>query len=295
MRQAGTIANRQDAQRFSDYLMSLGITSKVDPAGDQWAIWVHDENELPRSREELEQFRVDPQNARYKDAGQTARKARHEAAARQRKAERNFVDVRQQWNSPWRRRPVTMTLIAMSVVAYLGQSSGNGEMETRLLFSTNEHLSEIKAGELWRLVTPIFLHFKIMQIPFLHLAFNMFWLYDLGTIIERTIGSLWYVPLILAIAVSSNCGQFVMTGSPFFGGMSGVVFGLFGYAWVRGRLDPTCGVYLRPEIVFWMMAWFVLCIVGVIGNVANWAHGVGLATGAACGYLAFAYRRMRKR
>ena len=56
MRQAGTIMTRQDAERFANYLLSLGISSKVEPAADAWAIWIHDENQLPRSKQELEQF-----------------------------------------------------------------------------------------------------------------------------------------------------------------------------------------------------------------------------------------------
>ncbi len=44
-----------------------------------------------------------------------------------------------------------------------------------------------------------------------------------------------------------------------------------------------------------MIAWFVLCLTPALPNVANWAHGVGLAAGAAAGYLAFAYDRLRKK
>jgi GlpG protein len=149
-------------------------------------------------------------------------------------------------------------------------------------------MPEIDAGQLWRLVTPIFMHFSIA-----HILFNMWMLYDLGTLIERQMGSRWFVLLVLAIALPSNFAQYLCgpTGGVF-GGMSGVVFGLFGYAWIRGRLDPTCGLYLRPDVVFWIMAWFGLCALGGtfnVGNVANWAHGGGLAAGVAIGYLA--YRR----
>ena len=41
-----------------------------------------------------------------------------------------------------------------------------------------------------------------------------------------------------------------------------LVFGLFGYAWVRGRLDPSSGMFLPQSTVFWIMGWFVLCAVG---------------------------------
>ena len=289
MRQAGTISTQQDAQRFSDYLLSLGITSKVEPEDGQWAVWVHDENEIPRSREELEQFQAEPQNPRYKAAEHTARQARREAAEKKRQAERNFIDMRNEWNSPWRRRPVTMTMIIFSVLVFLGVGIPKEQAREYLSISINNQLTEIENGEVWRLVTPIFLHFGI-----LHIAFNMFWLYDLGTLIERRIGSFVFVLLVLALAIPSNYAEFLATG-PFFGGMSGVVYGLFGYAWVRGRLDPTCGLHLRPDIAFWMIAWFVLCLTPAVPNVANWAHGVGLGVGAAAGYLAFTFGQLRKK
>jgi hypothetical protein len=117
---------------------------------------------------------------------------------------------------------------------------------------------------------------------------------DLGTLVERAVGSLRFLLLVLVMAAVSNVVQFKAHG-PLFGGMSGVVYGLFGYAWIRGRLDPTSGLYLRQDIVFWMLGWFVLCAAGVIGGVANWAHGGGLASGAALGYLAYTLDRMRRR
>ena len=43
-----------------------------------------------------------------------------------------------------------------------------------------------------------------------------------------------------------------------------------------------------------MLAWFVLCLTGIVGNVANWAHGGGLAAGAVLGYLAFTIQQMRR-
>jgi GlpG protein len=69
----------------------------------------------------------------------------------------------------------------------------------------------------------MFLHFS----P-LHLLFNMMWLKDLGGVIEVRRGRWRYLGLVLLIAGISNLAQGIVSG-PFFGGMSGVVFGLFGY------------------------------------------------------------------
>jgi GlpG protein len=282
MRQAGTLPSQQFAERFSDYLLSIGISSKVEHTGDErWAIWIHDENQIPLSKQKLDEFLLEPEDARYRTAERVARQAKREAAEKKRKAQKNFIDMRDQWASPWRRRPVTMALIVLSVLVYLGAE----DLRAELFFLPSEMLQ----GQVWRLVTPIFLHFGL-----LHILFNMWWLYDLGGVIERQLGSWRFALLVLAIAVSSNAAQFVASG-PAFGGMSGVVFGLFGYAWVRGRLDPTSGLYLRPDVVFWMMAWFALCLTGAVGGVANWAHGVGLGVGALLGYLVHLWHVMGKK
>jgi GlpG protein len=289
MRQAGTIDSKSDAQQLADYLLSLGITSKLEPAGEQWAIWVHDENQLQRSRDELAQFKVDPSDARYKAAAQAARQVRRETTQKTRQAQRNYVDMRNEWAKPWHRRPVTLTLMVISVLVYLFGDS-NAWLTEQLLISTKmTTLPELENGEVWRLFTPIFLHGG-----FIHILFNMFMLNDLGTLVERAVGSWRFLLLVLVMAAVSNVVQFKAHG-PLFGGMSGVVYGLFGYAWVRGRLDPSSGLYLRQDIVFWMLGWFLLCAWGFIDHVANWAHGGGLASGAALGYLAYTLDRIRRR
>jgi GlpG protein len=281
MRQAGTLPSKQDAERFANYLLSLGITSKVEQASDGWSIWIHDENQIPRSKQELEQFERQPADERYQVAEQAARAGRREAAEKKRLAQKNYIDMRNEWASPWRRRPVTLLLIAASVFATYGLSDPT---ETELMFS----MPDILQGQVWRLITPIFLHAS----P-LHLLFNMWWMYDLGTLIERRLRLFVFLVLVLAIALASNYGQFLYSG-PNFVGMSGVVYGLFGYAWVRGRLDPTCGLYLRGDIAIWMVGWMLICIINPTMNVANTAHVVGLIAGAVLGVLPNVPRLLKK-
>jgi hypothetical protein len=42
------------------------------------------------------------------------------------------------------------------------------------------------------------------------------------------------------------------------------------------------------------MLWFVLCLVGIIGNIANWAHSIGLAVGIVIGIAPYAWRQSTK-
>jgi GlpG protein len=86
------------------------------------------------------------------------------------------------------------------------------------------------------------------------------------------------------LAVFPNLAQFYMHG-PMFGGMSGVVYGLLGYIWIRGKMDPGSGLYLHPSTVWMMIIWFVLCVAGLFGAIANTVHAVGLGLGMAWGFL----------
>jgi GlpG protein len=141
-------------------------------------------------------------------------------------------------------------------------------------------VGQILRGQLWRLATPAFLHFSIP-----HILFNLLWLRMLGGAIESRRGLARYAGLVLLIAVVSNIGQYAATGSPLFGGMSGVVYGVFGYLWMKERFAPESGLSLPPNCVFWMLGWFVLCWFDVMGPIANWAHTFGLVAGMLVGLL----------
>jgi len=178
--------------------------------------------------------------------------------------------------------PLTLVLICISVAVFLLSKSGGGTVQTVPWLFISEYrigLPEIQGGQLWRLVTPMFIHFD-----FLHVFFNMLWLRDLGGMIEGRQNSLQLAILIFAIAAVSNLAQYYAAG-PMFGGMSGVVYGLVGYIWTRGRYDPGSGLFLHPSTVVMASIWFLVCLVGWVGYAANAAHGAGLCVGIAWGYL----------
>jgi GlpG protein len=104
--------------------------------------------------------------------------------------------------------------------------------------------------------------------------------------IEGRQSSTYLLVLVLVIAACSNLAQFYFGHAPNFGGMSGVVYGLLGYIWIRGKFDPASGLFLHPSTVTMMLIWLVACFSGILGPIANYAHLVGLLMGAAWGYLA---------
>src|SRR5262245_33396022 len=125
MREIGAIPDRDAAKLFADYLLTLGIDSRVDhePAG--WVVWVRDEDQLNRGRQELEQFLRAPNDPRYQTAPEAAENLRHEEAQRERDYRRRHVDVRSQWGRmAMRRRPVTASVIVICIA--VGALTGLG-------------------------------------------------------------------------------------------------------------------------------------------------------------------------
>ena len=187
--------------------------------------------------------------------------------------------------------PITYVLIANSIGVTLFSWFGSSEgWFMALAISTSFYeLSDVMNGQIWRLFSPMFMHFNIV-----HLAFNMLWLLSLGTIMERVQGSWVIIFVVFMTAGLSNVAQFYATG-PAFGGMSGVVYGLLGYIWMQSRFNPWFFMKLRKEIVLMMLIWFVVCWTGLVGNIANVAHTVGLLAGIIWGliYAQYLIKKMK--
>ena len=142
------------------------------------------------------------------------------------------------------------------------------------------------AGEYWRFVTPAFLHFGIF-----HVVFNSLWLWEFGRRVELVSGRSAYLVLMLALASVSNAGQYLWDGPVLFGGLSGVVYGLVGYVWIRNRVAPNPLLNVQPGIIYMLIGWLLICLFGIVdvfinGGVANGAHVSGLLIGMLAGALA---------
>jgi GlpG protein len=181
--------------------------------------------------------------------------------------------------------PVSMFCILFSVLIFLSFYILERENVLQLLRITNDKtllLPEVLGGEVYRLLTPIFIHFN-----FMHILFNLMWLKDLGKTIEKYLGSSRFIILILVLGISSNLLQYIYRG-PHFGGMSGVLYGLLGFLWMHKICNPKSQLVSLPKRdIYMMVGWFVLCMTGLLGPIANLAHGMGLTLGMLIGLWPF--------
>jgi GlpG protein len=108
--------------------------------------------------------------------------------------------------------------------------------------------------------------------------------------IESRKGPLKFTALVLASAVASNLVEYGWDG-PLAGGFSGVIYALFGYAWMKGRFEPWEGIAVSKGTTVILLMWLVYCMTGWAGPIGNAAHASGLATGALIGWLPSRLRR----
>lgn len=154
----------------------------------------------------------------------------------------------------------------------------------------------LAAGQWWRLLSPIFVHFGL-----LHLAMNGMWFWELGRRIEAYQGAAMLLALTLAFGLVSNWAQYSFGGPGIFGGLSGVLYGLLGHCWLYQKLAPNPAYRLPPGVVVLMLLWLVICLSGLVETlsfgtlaIANAAHVGGLLAGCATGVAGGLIARQRR-
>ena len=134
----------------------------------------------------------------------------------------------------------TFLLIGINVVLYLGMmvsGRGGSPVFIDLLTIGSGMLSDgttigVAHDEVWRLITGGFLHSPSMV---LHILFNMYALYALGTMLEPVLGHARFTALYLASLLFGSFGVILLSPDAATVGASGAVFGLFGAAFVFQR------------------------------------------------------------
>jgi len=119
--------------------------------------------------------------------------------------------------------PVVSVIVSIHIILYLLTSLPIFPNSTIM-----EQLSGINLyiwqGELWRLITPLFLHSG-----FSHVLFNSFSLVLFGPALERILGSLRFAWVYLITGISANVATLLLEPVTYIHlGASGAIFGLFG-------------------------------------------------------------------
>lgn len=153
---------------------------------------------------------------------------------------------------------------------------------------------KIREGEVWRLITPVFLHGGL-----LHILFNMAWVWILCKQIEMRLNRFKFILLMLIIGVISNSVQYLV-GGPYFVGFSGIVVGLVGFIWMRQKVAAWEGYPLEKGTIIFILIYIgamlgleivslllKLFSVNISAHIANTAHIIGGLVGIFLGKLSF--------
>jgi membrane associated rhomboid family serine protease len=185
---------------------------------------------------------------------------------------------------------VTQALVAINVAVFIaeiasGTPAGGASSGTIIdkggLFGpalTGQNMDHIIAGthQYWRLVSSGFLHYSV-----LHVAFNMFFLYILGSILEPAIGHLNFAVLYFTSLLAGSFGALLFTPDAVTVGASGACFGVLG-----GMLVVA---YYR-HIPIWQSGLGVTLLINIVFSlsvrgISIGGHLGGLIGGMLAGFL----------
>jgi rhomboid protease GluP len=186
------------------------------------------------------------------------------------------------------RLPVTLLLIGANTLIFLlmlyaGAGLWHSNNGVQLAWGANFGPAT-QDGQWWRLGSALFLHFGLI-----HIAMNLWALWDGGRLVERIYGHLRFALIYLVSGLSGNLLSLVIQGNDAVsGGASGAIFGIYGalliYVWrERKLLDPHDFRWL-----FWAGSAFTCVSIGLgllVPGIDNSAHIGGLLAGALIGTL----------
>jgi membrane associated rhomboid family serine protease len=179
--------------------------------------------------------------------------------------------------------PVTISVAVMAILATLAKEGG---WDVSFMYEDYR----ISQGQVWRLLTSAFPH-----VNWIHLAFNVYWLWVFGTLVEEVFGWLWTTGMVLLFAVGSAAADFAISNGGI--GLSGVDYGLFALLWVLSGKDSRFRNAIDGQTIALFVFWFFLCIymtwTGIM-PVGNVAHGMGAALGASVGFCIVAEGSKRR-
>ncbi len=169
---------------------------------------------------------------------------------------------------------VTKVLILINILAFIAMYIlGKGSTDTNTLLSFGANYGPlVKTGEVYRLLTSAFLHIGIV-----HLLFNMYALYIIGSQLENFLGKWKFLIVYLVSAITGGMLSIVFSSS-ISAGASGAIFGLLGSLLYFGY---HYRVYLGNVLIKQIIPLIILNIAMgfLLPGVDNAAHIGGLVGG----------------
>ncbi|SUX37355.1 Rhomboid protease glpG [Cedecea davisae] len=234
-----SFANPRVAQAFVDYMATQGVILTVQQH-TQSDVWLADESQTQLVRAELERFQANPGDPRYQAASWSTG---HSGVGFSYKRYPFFATIKE------RAGPLTLGVIFVCIALFvLLNLVGFGPVISLLGWP----LDPSQRFELWRYFTHGLLHFS-----FMHIIFNLLWWWYLGGAVEKRLGTGKLLTLTLISTLLSGFMQAKFTG-PLFGGLSGTVFALMGYVWLRGERDPDSGIQMQRGLLTFAIIWLAI-------------------------------------
>ncbi len=171
----------------------------------------------------------------------------------------------------------TIAIIVLNAVAFITLELMGGSTNMQVLIDAGAKVNlYVRAGQWWRLIIPIFLHYG-----FFHILVNSYSLFNLGTFAEKVYGNWRFVAIYLTAGISGNILS-TLLGSPYSVGVgaSGAVFGIAGSIIYLGLRRPELFKYIIGSrfIVSLMINLFISF---TLPGIDAWAHIGGLVGGLA--------------
>lgn len=270
-----SFTNPRVAQAFVDYMATQGVILTIQQH-TQTDVWLADESQAGRVNEELARFLENPGDPRYLAAswqsGQTGSGLHYSRFP-------FLATIRERAGS------FTLLLMAACIIVFIIMNVvGDQSVMIALAWPYDSSLE----FDVWRYFSHVMMHFSVM-----HILFNLLWWWYLGGAVEKRLGSGKLIVITIISALLSGYVQHKFSG-PWFGGLSGVVYALMGYVWLRGERDPESGIYLQRGLITFALIWLIAGWFDLFGmSIANGAHVAGLAVGLAMAFADTLHARKR--
>ena len=188
--------------------------------------------------------------------------------------------------------PATYALIAINVAAFVAELAGGASLGSfsgggTLVRDAGLNGPAVADGDWWRIVTAGFLHVNLI-----HIGFNMFALFILGTLLEPGIGTPRFLGVYFVSLLAGSFGALLLTPHATTVGASGAIFGLMAAVIVvaRGRGVEQLAQQFGLFVVLNLVLTFSISGISVGGHIG------GLIGGAVAALLViFVERRMSGR